>query len=129
MADDAFIRRTYKTSFFLLIFGIFVAWGLGGLAAIGGWILGGGTSIGTLRSFEWVVRRIFVPHPVDPKKNLLKFAAVKLPAVVLIVGFVVYMAKHHYLGFVAGFCFGVLLTQSVMFLKAVGTLINERLNK
>lgn len=126
--DEGFIRRTYRTSYILLAFGILISWALGDIWAACGWILGGGMSIATLRSFEWIVRRVFVPDPVNAKKELIKFAAIKLPVVLLIVGIVVKVGGHHF-SFVAGFCVGIILTQSVMFMKVAGMLINQRFNR
>lgn len=126
--DEAFIGRTYRTSIFLLVFGLLVALSTGKTWIAAGWVLGAGMSIATLKSFEWVVRRVFVPNPVNAKKELLKFAAVKLPIFLLIIAVVVKLSVYH-LGIVAGFCMGVLLTQAVMFLKVAGTLLNKRLGR
>ena len=125
--DEAFIGRTYKTSIYLWVFGVFVCWAISGIYAIAGWTLGAAVSLGILRSLEVIVRKAFVPGAQKPKLELLKLGLVKIVGVLLVLALVVWIGKHSY-SFVAGFCVGVALTQVVMFLKVVGMLVSQRLN-
>lgn len=90
--------------------------------AAAGWAVGSALSFGTLRSLEVVVRRNFVPGKEGADKALAKFSLVKLPVVLLIIGLSVWLGGRS-LAFIAWFCAGVVLTQSVVVLKVVGMLI------
>ena len=125
--DEEFIRRVYGTSAYLWAFGVLVCWAVSGLCAAGGWTLGSALSIGILRSLEWIIRRKFVPGVPDARRAFAKFSLVKLPAVLLVLVLAVWVGKSSF-AFIIAFCAGVGLTQSVIFLKVLGTLVAERLN-
>ena len=125
--DEQFIRRVYTSSAYLWGFGFLVCWAVSGLGAAGGWTLGSALSIGILRSLEWIIRRSFVPGAPNARRALTRFSLLKLPMVLLVLMLAIWTAKSSF-AFIVAFCAGVVLTQSVIFLKVLGTLVVERLN-
>ena len=125
--DEHFIARVYRTSAFMWAFGFLVCWAVSGLFAAGGWTLGSVLSVTILWSLEWIIRRVFVPEANGAKKALAKFTLLKLPAVAAILVLAVFLGRASF-AFIIAFCAGVVLTQSVIFLKTVGMLVAQRLN-
>ncbi len=126
MIDEGFIKRTYKTSV--------IVWAIATLGIVAGerwyaalgFTLGAAVSMGVLASLSHIVRRLFVPGQAGAGRTLIKFGIVKLVAIAVIVTGVV-MTRRYDLIF--GFCGGVILTQAVMFLKAIGITLNERMGQ
>lgn len=123
MIDEGFIRRTYRTSIVVWAIAVvtmtaFQLW----YAAIG-FTIGSAISIGILMSLDAVIRRVFVPGSTGAVKKLAKIGFVKLVVIaVVLIGVV----KTGRFDLIVAFCAGVLLTQSVMFLKVIGTLLAKR---
>jgi len=124
--DEGFIRRVYVTSAVVWAVGVWVAWRIGGVGAAAGWTAGSAVSFGVLRSFEWIAQRVFVPGAADAKRDFVRFSLVKLPIIALVLMGVVLIGGRSF-ALVAAFCAGVLLTQAVVVLKALGMLVAERL--
>ena len=125
--DDNFIKQVYKTSLSIWAFGVLVTWSIGGSYAAVGWTLGSMVSAGILRSLEWIVRRAFVPGAEDARSSLLKFSLIKLAIIAVVLSVVVLVGGRSF-ALVGGFCAGAVLTQGVIFLKAIGTMIFQRSN-
>jgi hypothetical protein len=122
--DDSFINRVYRTSAYLWAFGLLVCAPIGGLPAALGWTLGAAVSMGTLCSLEWIVRREFVPGKSAAGRSLARFSLVKLPIVALMLVGIVLVGGRSF-EMIASFCAGVVLTQTVVFLKVMGMLANQ----
>jgi len=127
MIDESFIGRVYGTSAIVWACGVAIAWGLGGTDAAAGWTLGSGLSLGTLRSLEWIVRRSFVPKSLNAQRSLAKFSLAKLAILALVLSGIV-IVEGRSLALVLGLCAGVVLTQTIVVLKVLGMLINQRMN-
>jgi hypothetical protein len=122
--DEGFIGRVYRTSAVVWAVGVAVSWSLAGSAAALGWTVGSALSMGVLRGFEWVARRSFVPGANNPRRDFTRFAIVKLPIILLVLtGFVLLGGRSF--AAVAAFCAGVILTQAVIVLKALGLMIGR----
>ncbi len=120
--DHAFIQRVYKTSAFVWGFVALVLLSFGQWWAIAGWSWGSILSAGTLRSLEYIIRRAFVPGNNKAKTELGKFSILKLAAVVLMLLVAVWACKYD-TSFIFAFFAGVVLTQTVIFLKVLGMVI------
>jgi len=125
--DEGFIGRVYKSSAYLAAIGVGVCWMMGGPYAAAGWTVGALVSTGILASLEWVIRRSFVPGATRARSTLAKFSLAKLPLVLLVLGLVVWLGRLS-TAFLVAFCAGVLLTQTVITMKALGIALCERLN-
>lgn len=125
--DEGFIGRVYKSSACLAAIGVGVCWMMGGPYAAAGWTVGALVSTGILASLEWVIRRSFVPGATRARSTLAKFSLAKLPLVLLVLGLVVWLGRLS-TAFLLAFCAGVLLTQTVITMKALGIALCERLN-
>lgn len=126
MIDEGFINRTYRTSV--------VAWGVATIVCLVlrfwfvaiGLTIGSALSIGVLAGFERVVRRTFVPGGVAHKWTIAKFWLMKT---VVIAGVIAGVVLTRRFDLIIGFCVGVALTQVVMFLKVIGIMLLEWMNK
>ncbi|MBI2843024.1 MAG: hypothetical protein HYX78_06450 [Armatimonadetes bacterium] len=124
MIDEGFIRRTYRTTavvWAIIVFAIlaFEFW----FAALG-FTVGTAVSLGVLASLDRVIRRVLVPGRAGAGKALAKFGILKFLAVAVVVSGVVMTRRFD---LIIGFCGGIALTQIVMFLKALGITLVERL--
>lgn len=100
---------------------------MSGPYAAAGWTVGALVSTGILASLEWVIRRSFVPGATRARSTLAKFSLAKLPLVLLVLGLVVWLGRLS-TAFLLAFCAGVLLTQTVITMKALGIALCERLS-
>lgn len=91
-----------------------------------GWTIGSAVSAGILKSLEITIRRHFVPDSAGAKWALAKMSLLKLVATLIVLSAVVLVGGRSG-AFVVAFCAGVLLTQSVIVLKAIGMLAARRL--
>jgi hypothetical protein len=123
--DEGFLGRVYRTSVVVWAIGTAISWGVGGLPAAAGWTIGSALSMGLLRGFERMARRSFVPGAEQAHRDFGRFSAAKLPIIlVVLVGVVVIGGRSFEL--IAAFCAGVILTQAVIVLKALGLVIVGR---
>ena len=125
--DDDFIKQVYKTSVYIWAFGVLVTWSIAGPLAAIGWTLGSALSVGILCSVEWIVKRAFVPEASDARGALAKFSLIKLLIIMAVLSIIILAGGRNF-ALVGGFCAGVVLTQGVIFLKTLGTLISQRSN-
>ncbi|MCX8052375.1 MAG: hypothetical protein N3B12_01075 [Armatimonadetes bacterium] len=123
--DEGFLGRVYRTSAFLWAIGTLVSWNLGGLPAAAGWTVGSALSIGVLRGFEQLANRYFVPGSKYSRRDFARFSAAKLPIILLVLVGLVLIGGRSFEA-IAAFCAGVILTQAVIVLKALGILIVRR---
>jgi hypothetical protein len=123
MIDQGFIRRTYRTTLYVWAFVVFalLAFQLWFVAI--GFTVGTALSFGVLASLDYIVRRIFVPGAEGAGRAFAKVGILKLAAIAAVVSGVVLTRRGD---LIAGFCVGVVLTQAVMFLKAVGASLANR---
>jgi len=124
--DDGFIGRVYRSSAYVGLFGVLAAWSIGGPFASAGWTMGALVSFGVLWSLEWVVRRAFVPGEPRARRMLTRFSLLKLPALLVILGLAVWIGRAD-TAFILAFCAGLLLTQAVIIMKALGIALTERM--
>ena len=125
--DEGFLGRVYRTSAYVWAFVALLLLSLAGWPAAAGWTVGSALSLGVLRSLEVVIRRSFVPGVPNARGSLTKLSVVKLPLILLVLGLVVWLGRNSF-AFIIAFCAGVVLTQTVIFLKVLGMLFVERLN-
>ncbi len=123
--DERFLVGVYRTSAVLWAVGAGVFGGLGRESIALGWTIGSGASVGLLRGIEWTVRRFFVPGRMISNRDFIKILAVKLIIIVPFVVGIVLLGGRSF-GFIAGFCAGLVLTQSVIVLKVLGAILSER---
>ena len=123
--DDGFLGRVYRTSAVLWAIGTAISWGLAGLPAAVGWTVGSALSMGVLRGFEWMVRRSFVPGTPNAQRNFSRFHVAKLPIILVVIAGVVLIGGRSF-ELIAAFCAGIILTQAVIVLKALGLVIVRR---
>ncbi len=114
--DEGFIRRTYRTSAWVLLLTVLYLMGFGAFQAAWSVAAGTGLALLVLFAFEWVVRGLFAPGRRPPNWLMLQVALVKLPLLSLVLYLVVHSGWFH-LGAFAG---GVALVHAVIFLKALG---------
>lgn len=124
MDDENYFRRVYRSSVIIWFICCPVAWWLGGLPAVAGWTVGSGLSIGVMRSFEWMARRLFVPGATESNRDFTRFSILKLPVILAVVAALVLVGGRS-LPAIVGFCAGVLLTQSVIVIKTVAGLFGK----
>lgn len=114
--DEGFIQRTYRTStwVFVLVALPLVSYGQWQWA----WSVGAGAllGLGVLRLYEWLVQGFLLPRRQEARWLFVKVSVLKLPALTLILYFVVRCGWFTLPAFAAG----VALVQTVIFLKAVG---------
>ncbi|MDH7600758.1 MAG: hypothetical protein QHI38_01255 [Armatimonadota bacterium] len=123
--DEFFLVRVYRTSALVWAVGVGLLSGCGMMSAALGWTVGSAASVGLLRGIEWAVRRFFVPGRSFDKRDLAKLASVKFGVIVSFMLGVVLLGGRSF-GFIAGFCAGVILSQSVIVFKALGAMISCR---
>lgn len=123
--DEKFISRTYKTGAAVAAFGFFIAATRFGIHAGIGWLLGSLVSAGILYSFEWFVRRTFVAEEKTAKKQFGKFSLLKFPVILAVCAAVVYLGKDQP-RLIVGFACGIILMQTVMVLKVLGMMLQDR---
>jgi hypothetical protein len=123
VTDEGFIRRTYRTSI--------IVWAIATVTLMAfrlwyetlGFTIGSAVSIGILMSLDTTIRRLFVPGSTGAVKKLFKVGFVKL---LIIAAVLIGVIKIGRFDLIVAFCAGVLLTQSVMFLKVIGALLAKR---
>lgn len=122
--DEVFIAQVYKTSACVWAIGLVICLATWQLEAAAGWTVGAALSMATLRSLEWIVRRCFVPGQTKAKASLARFSLIKLIAVAAVLSGVVLLGGRSFV-VVGVFCAGVILTQAVIFAKAVKIVVHE----
>jgi len=123
--DEGFLGRVYRTSAVVWAIGTAISWGVAGPAAAVGWTVGSALSMGVLRGFEWMARRSFVPGAHETRRDFARFSIVKLPIILLVLVGVVLIGGRSFEP-IAAFCAGIILTQAVIVLKALGLVIVGR---
>lgn len=120
--DDRFLARTYRTSAWVLALILLFLWGMGRFQAM--WSVGAGAALGAgvLRLYEWLVRSAITPGRQWNRRAMVKVVLLKLPAITLLIYWVVRSGWFD----LAAFAAGVALVQTVIFLKAVGLLLVQR---
>ena len=126
--DEGFVGQVYRTSAVVWAVGVACWWGALGFPAAAGWTVGSALSMGVLRGFEWLARGSFVPGSTTAKRDFTKFAAIKLPIVVLVLAAVVLIGGRS-LSVISAFCAGVILTQTVILLRTIGAMTAARLSR
>ncbi len=74
---------------------------------------------------EWLVLRSFAPGVPDGRREFSRFHLARLPILLALIAGVVLIGGRSFAA-VAAFCAGVVLTQSVIVLKALGLMILRR---
>ena len=123
--DEGFLGRVYRTSAVLWAIGTAISWGIAGLPAAAGWTVGSALSMGVLWGFERMARRSFTPGAHDARRHFARFSAVKLPIILVVLLGIVPIGGRSFAA-IAAFCAGVILTQAVIVLKALGLVIVRR---
>ncbi len=123
--DLAFIARVYKTSFVVWAFGALVLLSFSTAMAVVGWTVGSAMSFGVLRSLQWAVTKYFVPGNTMGKNCFSRFSAAKLLVIVLILSILLIIGGRNF-EFVGFFCGGLILTQAIIILKVIGSLLTKR---
>ncbi len=126
--DENFIKRVYISTIVVWSVGVWVAFSTWGLNESLGWTLGCLLSLWTVRSIEWIVRRVFIPGAKDAKSSLVKYTLLKIPFALSIIILVIYLGKKDF-GLIGAFCIGAVAVQIVIVLKVAGMLINKAINK
>lgn len=120
--NEQFIRKVYRSV--ALTWVIAMTWAI----ALGKpWIalsITFGMALGTavLASYEWVIRRAFVPGEPKAGRALLKLGFVKLPLVCALLYVLVRLENIS----LPAFCGGIILVHLAMFAKLVGIKLVER---
>ncbi|MFQ3549367.1 MAG: hypothetical protein SNJ70_06415 [Armatimonadota bacterium] len=125
--NDAFINRVYKASIIVAVIGAFVWWISLGIVSAAGWICGALLSVAVLRAYEIAVKKLFRPDIKKNKNIMTKFFLAKLPIMLLVLSFFVWIAKHNYI-FIISFIAGVALAQAVIVLKTIGIVIGNHIS-
>lgn len=120
--DEGFIRRTYRTSAWVLALVLLYMLGLGAFRVAWSYAAGALLGLGVLRAYEWIVQRMAAPGRKPPTWLIVKLTVVKLPALALLLYLVVNSGWFH----LGAFAAGVVLPQGVMFLKALGLVLVQR---
>ena len=125
--DECFIARVCKTSVVVWAFGVMVSWSVAGPYAALGWTVGSGISVGVLAAIDWIVRRTVRPGDTKAGGKLMKAAALHWPIILVLLAAAVWLSGRR-VTYLIAFAAGLGLAQAVIFLKAVGVLIVERIN-
>lgn len=128
MTDEGFLGRVYRTSAIVWAFGALVVWSFAGLHAAAGWTFGSAISVGLLAGIEWIVRKAVTPGNLRAKKVLTNVAALHWPIILAIMALAIWLSGRK-IAYLIAFIAGLSLTQVVIVLKAVGTVLVERLNE
>lgn len=127
MSDEGFIRRVYRTSVIVWVFGVLVSWSIAGLHAAFGWTFGSAISVGLLAGIEWIVRKAVTPGNLRAKKVLTNVAALHWPIILAVMALAIWLSARR-IPYLIAFIAGLGLAQVVIVLKTVGAVIVERLN-
>lgn len=122
--DIAFLKRVYKTSIAVWLFGLMWCWALKTPAGAVGLTVGFGISLGSLMLLERLVTALFTPELAGrPNRSMKKFLVVAFLKYAVI-GFILW--GFFKLGWAnpIGLAVGIGLPQAVIFLKALGKAIN-----
>lgn len=122
MDDQDFIKRTYRSVVIAWI--IAMSWSL---AFQKPWIalsITLGTILGTaiLASFEWLVRRTFIPGAKSPSRALVKYSLLKYP----LFGLALYWLVRWDRISLPAFCGGIVLVHFAILMKMMGKRLVER---
>lgn len=121
--DEGFIRRTYRTSAWVLLLVALFLSGLGKFRVAWSIAAGAALALGVLRGFEWMAQTWMAPERKSTARMVTaKFTALKLPVLALVLYLVVRSGWFD----LAAFAGGVVLVQAVIFLKAVGQYLVQR---
>ena len=123
MSDRSILKNVYRASICVWVAGVIICLLFKSTYAAAGWSLGAALSMGSLKSLEWAVTRFFVPGAEDARRNLARLSIVKMAALIGVLSIIV-IAGGHSFAMIAALCAGVLLTQAVIFVKAVWTVIS-----
>ena len=123
--DDDFIHKAYRSV--LLTWALAMAWTL---ALQKPWIalsITLGTAVGTavLASFEYMVRKAFVPGAAKPGRALVKLALLKYP----LLGAILYLTLRWNKINPLAFCGGIVLVHFAILAKLAGIRLVERREK
>jgi hypothetical protein len=120
--DEGFIRRTYRTSAWVLLLVVLFTTGLGAFRVAWSIVAGAALGLLVLRGFDWAVHVLFAPGRTPAKGAVAKLLILKLPAMALLLYLVVNSGWFH----LPAFAGGVALIQAVIFLKALGLYLVQR---
>ena len=120
--DEQFVRKVYRS--IALAWMIAMTWAL---ALQKPWIalsitLGMALGTGVLASYEWIIRKAFVPGAAKPGRALLKVGLIKLP----LIGAMLYGLVRWDSISLPAFCGGILLVHLAIFAKVAGIRMVER---
>jgi len=125
MNDQDFIRRTYRS--IAITWAIAMAWAVAfqkpwiALSITFGTILG----TGILASFDWLVRRTFIPGAKSPGRALVKYSLLKYPLFCLALYWLVRWDKVN----LPAFCGGIVLVHFAIIMKVMGGRLVDMLAK
>lgn len=127
MTDPGFLDRVYKTGLVVWAIGLMAFLARFGPGPASGWTAGAAFSFSVLAVIQWFVLKTFVPGNDKAKNVFFIFALLKMPALLAILGTIIYVGKN-IPGFIWAFCAGVALAQIVIILKVVGAMLHQKLN-
>lgn len=122
--EDGFIKRVYKATAIVLLVAVVYALIFRCYVIAGGLASGGIVGLALLWSLEWAVQRTMTPGVAHGAKTLLKFSLAKYGLLVVVLIPVVLSRSF---AFILAFLGGMTATQAVIFFKAVGATINDRM--
>jgi hypothetical protein len=115
--DEAFLERLYRTTALVGVIVAALVAGRLGWRVGAGFLMGAALGLGSLRSLEWLVRRM--TRPGASARKFTAAALLKIPAMGLAVGLVVWLAGGE-LPVLVAVGAGVALLPAVIVLKLLG---------
>lgn len=125
MFTGDYIVRVQKTSAVVLVVAVACSLALQQYLVAAGLVAGAIVGIATLWSLDWIVRRTMIPGATQGKKSLMKYLLLKYP---LLAAVLIPVVLTRSFTFILAFIGGMLITHLVILLKAVGGMLNQRMN-
>lgn len=120
--DAEFLRRTYRTSAWVLLLVLFPLVSYGFLRAAWSVAAGAALGLGVLRTFEWLVTGLVEGRRKRVGWWMAQVSVLKLPLLAALLYGVVRSGWFH----LPAFAGGVVLTQAVILLRAVGAYLTAQ---
>ena len=124
MMEDGLIGRVYKTTAVVLLVAVTYALSFRFYVVAGGLATGGIVGLAALWSLEWAVSRTIAPGVSRGAKTLAKYSFLKYG---LLAAILVLVVLSRSFTFILAFLGGMAMTQAVIFLKAIGAIVAERM--